>query len=99
MTSANEHRFDRSAAKVLRLPFARAERAWFYKWRDRQPTMTEVGAAKLDAACARPSPLTGCLHGSPPPCLDVRAEGWTVTENTVADSTSPTPTSQRVGAD
>jgi len=60
--------------------------AWFYKWRDRQPTRTEVRRAKLDAAVGEAFTTARGLHGSPRLYLDVRAEGWTVTEKTVADS-------------
>lgn len=60
--------------------------SWFYKWRDRQPTKTELRRVKIDAAVAAAFTAARGVHGSPRLYLDLRDAGWTVTEKTVADS-------------
>ncbi len=60
--------------------------SWFYAWRDRQPTKTQLRRAKVDAAVAAAFGAVRGLHGSPRVVLDLRAKGWTVSEKTVADS-------------
>ena len=60
--------------------------AWFYKWRDRPPTPRQRRRAELDAAVRAMFDDTKGLHGSPRLHADLRADGWVVTEKTVADS-------------
>jgi putative transposase len=60
--------------------------AWFYKWRDRLPTPRERRRADLDAAVAAMFDDAQGLHGSPRLHADLRADGWRLSEKTVADS-------------
>ena len=60
--------------------------AWFYKWRNREPTKTQLRRAKVDAAVAAQFAAHRGLHGSPRLFVDLREAGWTVSERTVADS-------------
>ena len=56
--------------------------SWFYKWREHQPTRTEVRRGKVDAAVAAAFRTARGLHGSPRLYLDLREAGWRVTERT-----------------
>ena len=58
----------------------------FYKWASRQPTKTARRRAKVDAAVATEFTARRGLHGSPRLFVDLREQGWTVSERTVADS-------------
>jgi len=60
--------------------------SWFYKWRDRQPTKTELRRPKVDVAVGAAFGAARGLHGSPRLYLGLRNAGWLVTEKTVADS-------------
>jgi putative transposase len=62
--------------------------SWFYKWhhRSRQPAPSELRRAELDAAVAEVFAAAHGLHGSPRVLIDLRADGWTVSEKTVAKS-------------
>lgn len=60
--------------------------SWFYKWRNRQPTKTQLRRAKVDAAVAAQFTAHRGLHGSPRLFVDLREAGWTVSEKTVANS-------------
>jgi hypothetical protein len=62
--------------------------SWFYKWqhRPRRPTPTEQRRAELDAAVAAAFQASHGLHGSPRIHVDLRDEGWQVSEKTVAKS-------------
>ena len=60
--------------------------SWFYKWASRQPTKTARRRAKVDAAVATEFTARRGLHGSPGLFVDLREQGWTVSERTVADS-------------
>ena len=60
--------------------------AWFYKWRDRPPTPRQRRRADLDAAVAAMFDDAQGLHGSPRLHADLRADGWRLSEKTVADS-------------
>jgi putative transposase len=77
---------------VFRVPHAVACRAlsvsqaWFYKWRDRQPTSTGQRRAELDVAVAEAFKAAHGLHGSPRIHADLRDLGWQVSEKTVAKS-------------
>ena len=60
--------------------------SWFYKWASRTPTPTELRRARLDAAVATAFEAARGLHGSPRLVADLRQDGWTVSEKTVAES-------------
>ena len=60
--------------------------SWFYKWLDRGPTRRQRRRARVDAAVATAFTASRALHGSPRLHVDLRAQGWTVSEKTVADS-------------
>ncbi len=73
-----------------RVPRATACRAlgvsesWFYKWRDRAPTPRQTRRAELANAIRRLFDASGGTYGSPRVTQDLAAEGWQVSENTVA---------------
>ena len=66
--------------------------SWFYKWITRAGdpdgvhTDTDRRRAQLDAAVKTAFITAKGLHGSPRLVADLRDDGWTVSENTVADS-------------
>ena len=78
-----------------RVPHAVACRAmdvsesWFYKWRDREPTVRQRRRAALDAKVAEIFADSGGepgTYGSPRVHAELRDLGWKVTEKTVAAS-------------
>jgi putative transposase len=63
--------------------------SWFYKWRDREPTVGQQRRAALDAAVKASfddSGGTPGTYGSPRVWEDLVAAGWMVSVNTVAAS-------------
>jgi putative transposase len=58
--------------------------SWFYKWRDRPATARQARRAELADAIRRIFDASGATYGSPRVTLDLRAEGWQISENTVA---------------
>ncbi|MGI5489539.1 IS3 family transposase [Microtetraspora malaysiensis] len=62
--------------------------SWFYKWKDRigqtAPTAREQRRARLDEEIKRLFAASGGTYGSPRITQDLHAEGWKVSENTVA---------------
>lgn len=69
--------------------------AWFYKWHKRTQspgaatglhTTRDYRRDTIDRAVAVAFDKARGLHGSPRLHADLRADGWTVTEKTVADS-------------
>ena len=62
--------------------------SWFYKWhrRSRVPSPVQQRRAELDAAVAEAFVAARGLHGSPRILIDLRADGWVVSEKTVAKS-------------
>ncbi|GAA3826089.1 hypothetical protein GCM10022226_53540 [Sphaerisporangium flaviroseum] len=58
--------------------------AWFYKWRDRAPTIRQQRQADLDAAIATRFHASAGTYGSPRITRDLHQEGWRVSVNTVA---------------
>lgn len=74
------------------VPYAVACRAvavsesWFYKWHERPPTSREQRRAAVDAAVAKMFKDSRKLYGSPRIHADLREEGWTISEKTVAES-------------
>jgi putative transposase len=62
--------------------------SWFYKWRDRGPTVSQQRRAAVDAAVKAAFEASRGLHGSPRVHADLREAGWAVSEKTVADSMS-----------
>lgn len=61
--------------------------AWFYKWRRRpaEPTKREVRRARLEERIMHFFRASGDTYGSPRITLDLWAEGWQVSVNTVAE--------------
>ncbi len=60
--------------------------SWFYKWRDRAPTVREQRRARLDADVRRSYVASDGDYGSPRVLADLRADGWRVSTKTVAAS-------------
>ncbi|WP_433351996.1 IS3 family transposase [Microtetraspora malaysiensis] len=62
--------------------------SWFYKWKKRigqtAPTAREQRRARLDEEIKRLFAASGGTYGSPRITQDLHAEGWKVSENTVA---------------
>ncbi|MFJ2029968.1 IS3 family transposase [Streptosporangium sp. NPDC087985] len=58
--------------------------SWFYKWKNRAPTVRQRRRADLDEAIDRRFAASGGTYGSPRITQDLREEGWKVSENTVA---------------
>ncbi|MEU2718801.1 IS3 family transposase [Streptomyces sp. NPDC007205] len=61
--------------------------SWFYKWRRRpsEPTKREVRRAALAERITHFFNASGRTYGSPRITLDLWAEGWQVSQNTVAE--------------
>jgi transposase InsO family protein len=61
--------------------------AWYYKWRRRpaEPTKREVSRAALTERIEHCFTASGGTYGSPRITLDLWAEGWQVSVNTVAE--------------
>ena len=61
--------------------------AWFHKWRRRpdEPTKREVRRARLEERIIHFFTESGGAYGSPGITLDLWAEGWQVSVNTVAE--------------
>ncbi len=61
--------------------------AWFYKWRRRpaEPTKREVRRTELEERVTYFFRLSGETYGSPRITLDLWAEGWKISVNTVAE--------------
>jgi putative transposase len=59
-------------------------RSWFYKWRGRPQTARDVRRAVLATRITELFDASGKTYGSPRITLDLRAEGWQVSVNTVA---------------
>lgn len=61
---------------------------WFYKWKKRigqaMPTAREQRRARLDGEIKRLFEASGGTYGSPRITQDLHADGWKVSENTVA---------------
>jgi transposase InsO family protein len=58
--------------------------SWFYKWRDRPPTPRQQRRADLVDRIGKIFAESGGTYGSPRVALDLWAEGWRVSVNTVA---------------
>ncbi|MER6003721.1 IS3 family transposase [Nonomuraea angiospora] len=58
--------------------------SWFYKWKNRRPTARQQRRVQLDAEIKRHFAASGGTYGSPRIVQDLRAEGWKLSENTVA---------------
>ncbi|MEU4229124.1 IS3 family transposase [Nonomuraea sp. NPDC026600] len=58
--------------------------SWFYKWNKRAPTAREQRRIRLDEEVKRHFEASGGTYGSPRITQDLHAEGWKVSENTVA---------------
>ena len=60
--------------------------SWFYKWRHGNPTVRGQRRVELDAAVTAAFDASGGTYGSPRLVHELRGQGWTVGENTVAES-------------
>jgi putative transposase len=60
--------------------------SWFYKWKERPPTARQQRRVRLDADVKRSFEASDGDYGSPRVLADVRADGWRVSEKTVAAS-------------
>ena len=60
--------------------------SWLHKWFDRGPTDRQRRRAELDTRVRELFEASGRTYGSPRIHADLRAEGWRVGVNTVADS-------------
>ncbi|MEV0731289.1 IS3 family transposase [Polymorphospora sp. NPDC050346] len=58
--------------------------SWFYKWRDRPPTSRDDRRARLTAAVQKVFDDSGGTYGSPRIGIELREQGWRVSDNTVA---------------
>ena len=58
--------------------------AWFYKWRHGDPSPRHARREQLTVAIRRLFAAHRGTYGSPRITADLRAEGWQVSENTVA---------------
>jgi transposase InsO family protein len=58
--------------------------SWFYKWHGRQPTPRQRRRQRLADAIRAVFDASGGTYGSPRVTLELRASGWRVGENTVA---------------
>lgn len=58
--------------------------AWFYKWRDGDPSARHARREQLAVAIRRLFAAHHGRYGSPRITADLRDEGWTVSVNTVA---------------
>lgn len=58
--------------------------AWFYKWRDGDPSAQHARRAQLAIEIRRLFAAHRGTYGSPRITADLRDEGWTVSQNTVA---------------
>ncbi|WP_199523888.1 IS3 family transposase [Micromonospora craterilacus] len=58
--------------------------SWFYKWRDRSPTRRDDRRARLAAAVGQVFDDSGGTYGSPRIGIELREQGWKVSDNTIA---------------
>jgi putative transposase len=59
--------------------------SWYFKHRDRPPTPRQSRRVELAAAVREAFEASGGTYGSPRVTLELRAAGWVVSENTVAE--------------
>ena len=62
----------------------KVSQAWFYKWRHGDPSPRHARRARLKVEIARLFAQHRGTYGSPRITADLRAEGWWVSESTVA---------------
>ncbi|MDP9397851.1 MAG: IS3 family transposase [Actinomycetota bacterium] len=58
---------------------------WYYKHRDRPPTPRQSRRQELIGAVTEAFEASGGTYGSPRITLELRAAGWAVSENTIAE--------------
>ncbi|MEU4645394.1 IS3 family transposase, partial [Micromonospora sp. NPDC023814] len=58
--------------------------SWFYKWRDRPPTRRDDRRVRLAAAVRKVFDDSGGTYGSPRIGIELREQGWQVSDNTIA---------------
>src|SRR5690606_25528166 len=82
-------RTDHGVAHAVACRALDVSESWFYKWRDREPTVRQRRRAALDAKVAEIFADSGGepgTYGSPRVHAELRDLGWKVTEKTVAAS-------------
>jgi putative transposase len=79
-----------SACRALSL-----SQAWYYKWRDGDPSPRHARGRQLAAKIAQLFAAHHGKYGSPRITADLRAEGWRVSENTVAQIMREQPLAAR----
>ena len=60
--------------------------SWFYKWRNRSPTLTELRRRDLDGAVLAAFAASGGTYGSPRIADELRDDAWATSTKTVAAS-------------
>ncbi|NLU81121.1 IS3 family transposase [Micromonospora sp. HNM0581] len=70
--------------------------SWFYKWRDRPPTRRDDRRARLSAAVQKVFDDSGGTYGSPRIGIELREQGWQVSDNTIARLMADTGLTARV---
>ncbi|MEV4693560.1 IS3 family transposase [Micromonospora echinospora] len=58
--------------------------SWFYKWRDQPPTPRQDRRVRLAAAVRKVFDDSGGTYGSPRIGIELREQGWQVSDNTIA---------------
>ncbi|BAD59290.1 putative transposase [Nocardia farcinica IFM 10152] len=64
--------------------------SWFYKWHDREPVPRDRRRRELTEAIRVMFEASGRTYGSPRMRLELRAAGWAVSDNTIAQIMSET---------
>jgi hypothetical protein len=58
--------------------------SWFYKWRDRPPTRRDDRRVRLATAVQKVFDDSGGTYGSPRIGMELREQGWQISDNTIA---------------
>ena len=84
LIAANRTQFDIPHATSCRL--MGVSESWFYKWRNRQATLSELRRRDLDKAVLAAFVASDGTYGSPRIADELRDDGWATSTNTVAAS-------------
>ena len=79
-------RADFDVPHVLSCRALSVSESWFYKWRDRPPTLRQVRRTSLDAAVKKSFEASDGTYGSPRVIEDLLEDGWKVSKKTVEAS-------------
>ncbi len=82
------HRTDFGVPHAVSCRLLGVSESWFYKWRSRAPTDSELRRRDLDAAVAAAFAASGGTYGSPLVRAQLRREGPAVSKKSVEASTS-----------